>query len=127
MPNCQYVIERNELLRDLFARSKDRKSFMSVMDLIFLISLYLTIFLFNIFPSGILILLVFSLFVVFQIGHFLAVFNVMCTIIKYSKKEFFTMILLRVIFLIYAFIIVYHLEKTLNPKNSKTYLPRFGL
>jgi len=96
------------------------KSFMGITDLIFLISLYLTIFLFNAFPSGIPVLLALRMFVIFQIGHFLAVFDIIGVIIKYSKKEFFTTILLCVIFLICASTIIYHLEKDAQPEKFRS-------
>ncbi len=95
------------------------RSFLGVMDLIYLIALYLTVLLFFAFPMGIPILLALRMFVVFQIGHFLAVFDVIGSIVKYSKKEFFTTLLLCVLFLIIASTVIYHLEKDAQPEKFK--------
>ncbi len=102
------------LLRICCQSIKYFQSLIGIIDLIFLISLYLMIF-FNQVTIIMLYLQVLRLFVIFKIGHFLAVFKVAGDIFNENKEEFLVTAFICGIFLVFASTIIYYLERDAQP------------
>lgn len=109
------VASDSEVYEDTFkGRLKYLKNPLIITDLIFLISLYLTL-IFYLFSIEVQYILILRIFIVFKIGHFIDVFGIAGTIIGDVKKEFFTSILICMIFLILSCTVIYIVEHGAQP------------
>ncbi|MFW9874670.1 MAG: ion transporter [Candidatus Thorarchaeota archaeon] len=88
----------------------------AIIDFIVLLTLYFII-VYNQVRILVLYFQILRMLVIFKIGHFVDVFRVAHLIFKETKREFFVMVMLCWIFLIFASTLIYYLERNAQPKN----------
>lgn len=89
----------------------------SLVDILIIVVLYISFFVGLFSNATVDILLLLRLFIVFKIGHFLAVFELIGSVFKYTIKEFMTTIFICVMFLIISSTIIYHFETVAQPEK----------
>ncbi|MFX1503695.1 MAG: ion transporter, partial [Promethearchaeota archaeon] len=111
---CVVASKKEKFQNPISGRIKYILSPIAIVDIIFLIALYL-IFFFNHIRILVLYLQVLRMLVIFKIGHFIDVFRVTKLIFKETKREFLVTTTLCCIFLIFASTLIYYLERDAQP------------